>query len=219
LTDPFWVLENRETLAGELLIVYDPTPATQYFNWDRINREDAPFAGSIDFVYRHQPTSRDARVGVLDTGLRFPFAGAPPAHDVWDVTGTWSALFLNPVELHGALFVGQDQAWGDDPRLVNRFGGSLRVGYEDLLFLTRLHFNDWGPYDYHRDFNLTYPVQWYGDLSWGLARALLGIRQTRFGIRGQYRMMDEHSDGWADKLNPGRRGREYEITTYVHTTL
>ena len=30
--------------------------------------------------------------------------------------------------------------------------------------LLDVRFNDWGPYDYHRDFNLTYPFQLRG--SW-----------------------------------------------------
>jgi hypothetical protein len=219
LDDPFAVLDNRETAATELLLVYDPTPATQFFNWDRINREDAPFAASLDFVYRHQPTSRDSRIGVLDTGVRVPFGAAPPAHDVWDVTANWSSLALYPVVLHGQLYGGQDQARGPDPRLVTRYGGGLRLGYLDFLLSTRLLFNDWGPYDYYRDWNLTYPFQWYGDLSFGLMPATIGFPQTRFGVRGQYRILNQYSDGWPDKLNPGGHGREMEVTTYVQATL
>jgi len=217
--DPFVVLDNRETTAGEFLLVYDPTPATQFFNWDRINREDAPFAASLDFVYRHQPTSRDSRIGVLDTGMRVPFGAAPPAHDVWDVTANWSSLAFLPVRLHGTFYGGQDQARGADPRLVTRYGAGLRFGLSDFLLATRILFNDWGPYDYYRDWNLTYPFQWYADLSFGMRPALIGNPQTRFGVRGQYRTLDQYSDGWADKLNPGKSGSEYEITTYVHATL
>ena len=217
--DPFVVLDNRETLAGEMLLLFDPTPETQFFSWDRINREDAPFASSLDFVYRHQPTSRDSRIGVLDTGIRIPFGGAPPAHDVWDVTWNWSSLAFRPVVLHGSLYGGQDQARGLDPRLVTRYGGGLRFGFYDFLLAARLLFNDWGPYDYYRDWNLTYPLQFYGDLSWGMRPALTGNPQTRFGVRGQYRTLDAYSDGWADKLNPGHSGSECEVTTYIQATM
>lgn len=216
--DPFVVLDNRETEAGELLLLYDPTPATRFFTWDRVNHEDAPFAGSLDFVYRHQPTSRDSRIGILDTGQAVPFGGAPPAHDVWDLTGNWSANPL-PFRLSGSAYFGQNQANGIDPRLVTRYGAGLRIGWEDFLFTTRVAFNDWGPYDYYRDYNLTYPFQWYGDTSWGLFPALFGIKQTRFGVRGQFRTMDAHSAGWLYSTNPGTRGDEWEVTTYVHATL
>jgi hypothetical protein len=121
--------------------------------------------------------------------------------------------------LHGSLYGGQDQARGLDPRLVTRYGGGLRFGVYDFLLATRLLFNDWGPYDYYRDFNLTYPLQFYGDLSWGMRPALVGNPQTRFGVRGQYRTLDVYSDGWADKLNPGKSGSEYEITTYIQATM
>ena len=40
----------------------------------------------------------------------------------------------------------------------------------DFLFSTRILFKDWGPYDYYRDWNLTYPFQWYGDTSFGMLR-------------------------------------------------
>jgi beta-galactosidase len=217
--EPFAVLDNRETAAGELLVTYDPTPATQFYQWDRFNREDAPFAANVDFVYRHQPTSRDSEVGVLDNGQRFAFGAAPPAHDTWDVTLNVAAAAFAPVRLFGSVFAGQNQALGDDPRLVTRYGGSLRIGVYDFLLATRLHLNDWGPYDYFRDYNLTYPLQWYGDASWGFLPALVGTSQTRFGVRGQYRRLDRYSDGWANKLMPGRSGSEFEITTYLHAAL
>ncbi len=45
-------------------------------------------------------------------------------------------------------------------------------------------FNDCGPYDYHRDFNLTFPVQLMGDLSYTLGKPRwFGLPQTRFGVR------------------------------------
>lgn len=217
--EPFAVLDNRETEAAELLITYDPTAPTQFYQWDRFNREDAPFAANLDLVYRHQPTSRDSRIAVLSTGERFAFGAAPPAHDVWDATFNFAAAGLPPVRLFGSVFVGQNQAWGDDPRLVTRFGGSLRLAYQDFLVTTRVLFNDWGPYDYYRDYNLTYPLQWYGDASWGFLPALVGPPQTRFGVRGQYRRLDRYSDGWANPLAPGRSGSEYEITTYIQAAL
>jgi hypothetical protein len=217
--EPFAVLDNRETAAGELLITYDPTPTTAFYQWDRVNREDAPFAASLDFVYRHQPTSRDSNVGVLGNGQRFAFGAAPPAHDVWGTTFDWVATGLSPVRLSGALYFGQDQSRGLDPRLITHFGGSLRGAYSDFALAMRLLFNDWGPYDYYRDYNLTYPVQWYGDASWGLRPALVGEFQTRFGVRTEYRRLDQHSNGWANPLTPGSRGYEVEVTSYLQVSL
>ena len=70
LDDPFAVLDNRETIAAELLLVYDPTPGTWFWQWDNDLREDAKSAASLNLIYRHQPTSRDARFGVNE-GVSF----------------------------------------------------------------------------------------------------------------------------------------------------
>lgn len=53
LDDPFSVRSNRETIAGELLLTFDPTPGTWMYEWDNDRAEDAKFAISADFVYRH----------------------------------------------------------------------------------------------------------------------------------------------------------------------
>ena len=87
LEDPFAVRSNRETVAGELLIAYDPTPASWMWAWDSDEMEDAPFAMSADFVYRHQPTTQDAAIGIMANGRTiFAFPGAPSAHDLWEVS-------------------------------------------------------------------------------------------------------------------------------------
>jgi hypothetical protein len=218
--DPFAVLDNRETLAAELLLVYDPTPATWYGAWDHEIREDARGAGSLDFVYRHQPTSRDANIGYLADGTQFAFPSAPAAHDTWDLKGTWVSNPAPGWRLSGLLFVGQEQARGDDARLITHYGGTIRLAWEKALFTTSLLFDDWGPYDYHRDFNLTYPFQWYGDLSTGLAVPALRLVGTRFGFRWQLRELDDHSEGYVlDPSLPGARGLEYELGTYVNVSM
>ncbi len=220
INDPFAVLDNRETLGGELLLIYDPTPGTWYWSWDRELREDARFAASLDTVYRHQPTSRDATLVILADGSQVPSAAAPPAHDVWQSTLAWSAALAPGLRLTGTLFAGQDQARAGDPRLVTRYGGGLRLLRDGLTVATDLRIRDWGPYDYHKDFNLTYPMQWYGELSYGLARAALGIADARLGVRWQLRFLDGNSEGYVPDASASRRlGREAEVLTYFEVSL
>lgn len=220
LDDPFAVLDNRETVGGELLIVYDPTPATWYGSWDREMREDATFAGSIDFVYKHQPTVRDANIGFLADGTPFAFDRSPPAQDTWDLTGTWVSNFAESWRLSGSLFAGQGQARGDNARLVTHYGGTARLTWNKALFTTSLLFNDWGPYDYHKDFNLTYPIQWYGDVSMGLGIPVLNMIGTRLGLRWQVRTLDANSEGFVvDPANAKALGTEYELGSYLHMRL
>jgi hypothetical protein len=47
--DPFAV--EIETVAGELLLSYDPTPATWMYEWDNDFAEDAKFAMNLGFVF------------------------------------------------------------------------------------------------------------------------------------------------------------------------
>jgi hypothetical protein len=217
LGSPFAVLDNRETVGGELLLVWDPTPASWYWQWDRDDKERGPLSASLDLVYRHQPTSRDANLAVLENGAVVPFGGAPPASDSWDAT---MELFAEagPVRLRGALFAGLGQARGDSEREVLRKGFSLTADWSRVRLATRLHLDDWGPYDYDRDFNLTYPVQWYGDLSWGVKAARLNQLETRLGLRGQVRVADEHSPGWVGASGVSS-ALEYESGVYLQFGL
>jgi beta-galactosidase len=220
LGDPFVVLDNRETIGGELLLVWDPTPATWYWNWDRDRREDAGFAAHLDLVYRRQPTSRDVTLVILADGSQVPSAAAPPAHDVWNATLGWFTAAARPMRVSGTLYVGQDQANAGDPRLVTRYGGSLQLVRAGLAASTLVKLRDWGPYDYHRDFNLTYPFQWYGDLSYGLPRSAFGVADARLGLRWQLRFLDGFSEGYVtDSEQPRRLGSEAEVLSYIEVRL
>jgi hypothetical protein len=214
IDDPFAVLDNRETIGLELLLVWDPTPGTWYWFWDRLDREDADFAWSLDFVYRMHPTSRDANLVVLESGAVVPFGGAPDAHDEWNVTADWFARPGN-LRLHGTLFAGRNESKGDSQRIITRGGASVQVDWNTARFSTRLSLHDWGPYDFQRDFNQTYPLQWYGDLSYGVQAMRLGRFDTRVGIRGQARTLDENSTGWTNPDVPGT-AREYEAGFYIN---
>jgi len=82
-------------------------------------------------------------------------------------------------------------------------------------------FNDWGPYDYHRDFNLTYPVQLSIDLSKSIGtQGWLENTQPRFGIRLGWRSLDEYSVRFdPDPSLGGKPGSEWEIRTYFHIAI
>jgi hypothetical protein len=220
LTDAFTVLDNRETVGAELLLTFDPTPGTWFWSWDREMREDAPFAAGLDLVYRRQPTSRDAGVAILADGSTVAFDNAPPAADEWEAS---LRVVGNPsprLKLYGTALVGSLQSPGEDARQVRRFGLDGSALYDTLLFTAQFRLDDWGPYDYHRVFNLTYPLQLGGDVSYGLKRPVLGSVTTRFGLRGLVRYLDEYSEGLdAAALAEGLKGREYEVGAYAILSL
>jgi beta-galactosidase len=222
LGDPFWVRSNRETVAFELLLNWDPTPATWLWAWDNIRREDAPIAASLDFVYRIQPTAMDAALGYTTDGVQFAFDGSAPAKDLWELK---ARLMINPTrDLHivAWLWGGNGQSNGSDPRLIERFGGNTRVTYGRAVFEGAVKVDDWGPYDYHRDYNLTYPLQVTGDASWSFGMPeWLVIAYSRAGVRVKYRTLDEFSPRVAlDLMDPASAsGREWEVKSYVQLSL
>ncbi len=235
LDDPFVVRGNRETVAGELLLTYDPTPETWMYAWDSDRIENAVFAASVGFVYRHHPTTQDAAVGILPDGRStFPFDGAPPARDLWEVHARVVSKPNNHFGIIANIYGGEAESNGSDDRLLNRFGTELRMVYRHLKLNSFLRINDWGPYDYHRDFNQTYPLQLMADLSYNLSSPdWLGMPQTRIGVRGTYRTLDEFSPRYApafttdvsgelvpDPTAPGfGNGNEWEFRTYIQINL
>jgi len=120
----------------------------------------------------------------------------------------------------------------DDPRLVRRSGGDVRVSYGSTSLAAYAKFNDWGPYDYHREFNLTYPVQLMGDLSYSLGTPQWfdNIPQTRIGVRAAWRSLDQYSPRYTERYQDpvtgewrrfkgAEDGNEWEVRTYVRLAL
>jgi len=220
LSDPFAVLGNRETMGFEFIMAFDPTPGTWLWSWDNEIVEDATFAGSLDFTYLIRRGGRDVNIGYNEYGP-FPFPGSPPNHDSWDLRARLLFRLPENVRLRALLYGGQGEARGDDARLVTRYGLDARLVWQQLAFDLGVRIDDWGPYDFHKDFNLTYPLQVLAELSYGIgAPQWLGILYSRVGARFQYRTLDEHSARFAaDSGDPDARGSEWELNTYLDIGL
>jgi beta-galactosidase len=231
IDDPFAVRGNREMLGGELLLTWDPTPATWMHAWDSDMREDANFAASVGYVHRSFATEQDAAIGILADGrTTFAFPGSTPARDLWEVRarivtrlGAETRMILN-------AYRGTAEPNGDSQRLVDRLGSDLRLVHRQLKVVGAARLNDFGPFDYHRDFNLTFPAQYSLDLSYALARPQWwDVPETKFGVRGTWRSLDRNSPRYCptqlpdavgsavcDPLAPGfALGREWEIRSYL----
>ena len=231
LDDPFAVRGNRETTAAELLITYDPTPATWMYTWDSDAREDAGFAASVGFVYYSFATTQDAGIGILGDGrTTFAFDGAPPARDLWEAKARLVAKGSPSSGWIANLLLGEGEPNGNYDRVVRRLGADLRLISGSVRLQAAAAWNDWGPYDYHRDFNLTFPLQLTGDVSYSLGTPeWFDVPQTRLGVRATMRSLDEFSPRYCpgttigesglpecDPLVAGDNGREWEIRTYLH---
>ena len=235
LDDPFAVRANRETTAGEILITYDPTPASWMYAWDSDMAEDASLAASVGFVYRSHPTTQDAAIGILGDGrTTFAFPGAPPARDLWEAHARIISKSSPGQGIIANLFAGDAEPNGDDARLIHRYGGDIRFIMNHYKLTAMAKINDWGPYDYHRDFNLTYPLQLMADLSTTVGRPQwFDLPQTRLGLRFTWRSLDQYSPRYCptkvlndigewvcDPMADGfSNGSEWEIRTYLHFNI
>jgi hypothetical protein len=234
LDDPFAVRQNRETTAGELLIAYDPTPATWMWAWDNDMAEDAPLAFSADFVYRHHPTTQDAGIGKMADRTTFAFPGAPAARDIWEANSRIVMKVTPRLGLITNIFAGTAESNGSNERLIKRYGGDIRLIYSKIKLISSVKVNDWGPYDYHHDFNLTYPLQLMADLSTSVGKPQWFIQpETRLGIRYTWRSLDQYSPRYSPTQilnNAGEwvpdptavgygNGNEWEIRMYVHFNI
>ncbi|MFT5619171.1 MAG: hypothetical protein ACI85I_002413 [Arenicella sp.] len=235
LNDPFVVRANRETVGGEILLTFDPTPGTWMYAWDSDRSEDAPFAASLGFVYRHLPTSQDAAILFTGDGGRSqtPSPGAPPALDLWEVHGRIVNKLSPNFGIITNLYGGNGQANGPDTRTIERFGGDVRLIYKSIKIASHVKVNDWGPFDFHRDFNLTFPLQLMADISTTIGKQdWFVLPNTTLGMRFTWRSLDQNSSRYLPSAitedfatSPVGSpvgfplGNEWEFRTYLHINL
>lgn len=231
IDDPFAVRWNRETTAGEILFTFDPTPGTWMYEWNNDRAEDAPFAMNLGFVYRHLPTTMDAHIGFQADRTFFAFPNSAPAEDLWEVHSRMVSKLGRDFGIVGNFYYGNGQGFGDSDRLIRRFGADLRMIYKKIKVSGHVKVNDWGPFDYHRDFNLTFPLQLMLDFSTTLGKPdWFVLPSTTVGIRGMWRSLDQFSPRFLPnqaELNEDPRlsptgfpnGSEWEIRTYIHINI
>ena len=126
-------------------------------------RDDATLAASLDLVYRHHPNRLRLMVGFLETG--FLFCNTPvPARDHISAT---ARVVMKPGAYTRMLFEGyiarRPRDRGSSEPLAWRKSGRLQLRHQGWLNHLVVKLDDFGPYDYHRDFDPTYlyrPRQW-----------------------------------------------------------
>jgi len=199
-SDPFAVLGNREARSGELYLTYDPTGATEFYAWDNDWREDAKFAFNIGGTYTNYPTQTDSYLFFFEpAGSNVPFGQGLPATDVWAVS---SRMVFNPnpnakyiIKLIGGL----DQSTGNpEGGTRDYYQVHWKTEFNRKHVFSGYYMKDaWGPYDFYRQFNITFPEQIKLDYSilLGGTGAQFGSvedenRATRLGIRTLYRSLD-----------------------------
>jgi beta-galactosidase len=194
--DPFAVLGNREARSTEIFLTYDPTGATPFYKWDNDTREDAALAFNIGANYTQYPSATDSYLFFYDEGgFNAPFGVGLPEEDVWKIS---SKIVVNPrsnLKIITRLLAGYQQSSGDPT-------GGTREFYEaeGKFIVDRKHIfsgyfkkNAWGPYDFHEQFNLTYPEQYNLEYALLLDERRNEDTSSKVGVRAFYRTLDENS--------------------------
>lgn len=194
--DPFAVLDNREARSGELFITYDPTGATPFYQWDNDWREDARFAFNVGANYTSYPTPTDANLFFFpEASVNASFGRGLPAEDVWTAS---TRMVFNPSTSarYIATFIrGFNQSTGDPEGGTRDYwelhGKAILRGKHVLQGYFKK--DAWGPYDFHRQFNITFPEQYKLDYSLLLDSRMDERYSTKIGIRALMRTNDENS--------------------------
>lgn len=254
-SDPFAVIDNREMTAFEVLFTYDPHPATWFYAWDNNKREGAKFAFNLGFVYKDMPTSRDSKTFYDTDGVtQYAFGAASPAHTEWEVhsritgklgprTRLVANLYGGQAEPNGWAHLGDMDTWAvadyqlnnQVNRILHRYGADARIVHNSWSVAGMMKINDWGVYDYHKDWNLTFPLQLLADVSYTLGTpAWFDEPSTKIGVRFLYRTLDENSNrynlpaGWEEystwddvmeDVEEQGDGTEWEVRTYIHIAI
>ena len=232
ISDPFAVRGgNREATAFEMLISFDPTPGTWMYEWNNDRAEDAKFAFNLGFIYQKFNSAQDAHIGFLADRTFFAFPRSAPQEDLWEVHSRIVSKLSNQTGIIANLYYGNGQANGDSDRLIRRFGSDVRMIHKSLKVHGHVKVNDWGPFDYHRDFNLTFPLQLMLDVSTNLGNPdWFALPGTTLGIQGIWRSLDQFSPRYLPLQAPEfeepplspvgfPNGSEWQIRTYLHVNI
>jgi hypothetical protein len=201
--DPFAVLDNREAKSGELILTYDPTGATPFYQWDNDWREDAKFAFNVGGIYTKYPTITDSYQFFFEpTGTNPAFGVGLPEEDVWELS---SRMVYNPTvntRLVSRIRRGFQQSTGDPDGGTRKFWWlEGKMVHRDRHVLSGYFKKDaWGPYDFQRQFNITFPEQYKLDYAILLDNKKDERTSSKIGIRGLFRTLDENSP--QDLLDP-----------------
>ena len=213
--DPFAVLDNREARSVELVMTYDPTPATYFYHWNADLLEDAAFAYNLGITATTYDTSTDAELFFFEPiGGNASFGVGQEAEDVYLIR---SKLIFNPRK--GRKYVvnleaGKQQTTGlpsDEAIEYTSVSGKFIIDREHI-FTASIDADAFGPYDFQRQFNLTYPLQ----VGLGYTHLLDNKRDellsSKFGVKLLYRSLDENSP--EDEYEDGDNDHMYELQTF-----
>jgi hypothetical protein len=204
--DPFAVTGNRAARSAEIFFTYDPTGETFFYDWDNDARENAKLAFNLGLNYTEFPTATDNQLffdGNTKSNLLCGGVGQPADH-VWKAS---SKIVTNPsrnLRMILRLIGGQQQSTCTAERGAQNFYEIIgSMSFDGKHHLSGYFKKDaWGPYDFQKQLNFTYPEQYKFDYAYLLDEKRHLHKSSKVGIRTIYRTLDadspEGEDGTSD---------------------
>ena len=214
-SDPFAVLDNREAQSLEFIFTYDPTPATSFYHWNADLLEDASFAYNIGITGTRYDTATDAHLFFFEEGgVNASFGEGLEAEDVLLIR---SKLFFNPAQDRRYVInldAGKQQSTGQPGQETVEFFGieGKAIVNSKHIYSAEIRVDDFGPYDFQRQFNLTYPLQVNFGYSYLLDNLRDELKSSKIGIKTLFRELDENSPD--DEFEDGDNDYMFEIQTF-----
>ena len=214
--DPFAVLGNREAISGEFFITYDDTPASFFYAWDADKKEDAGLAFSIGGNFTRYPTETDAYLFYYQEGkTNASFGMGLPAEDVWMAK---ARIIMNPnprFKFISNISGGKQQSSGDPSKDSAEFiTMDAKFIFNKAYHLSMFAKKDaWGPLDWYRQFNITFPYQFGLDYSILIDNAKEYFYSSRIGVKTLFRTLNEDSPSNIDGLS------DYEFQSGIYYSV
>lgn len=194
LNDEFFVWSNREALQAEAVLTWDRTGATFFHDWNNVDREESPLSASLGLLYNLHLGATDAYLNYAEDGTMRAFSKGLPAVDgTWSLQAKANGRPLPGVRMALTGTAGRLQSTGEDTRIVEfwRLGGQAAV--DRVVFEASWAHNAWGPYGWHRTWNLSYPTQWSAGVAYGFKPVSFLTDSDRIGVRLASREFGTHS--------------------------
>ena len=188
LVDSFTVWDNRKALQGEMVLTWNPTGATYFYDWNNPDREAAPLAAGLGLLYDFDLGPTDASTFFDAANNLYAFsAGLPEVQGTWSLQARVTGRPLPGLRVNVTGQFADQQATGIDSAggvpVVQFWEAKGQVAWDRLLFEGSYAYDAWGPYDWDRQFGINYPAQWSLGVAYGLKPISFLTDGDRIGIR------------------------------------
>ncbi|MCX7655949.1 MAG: hypothetical protein N2Z76_05450 [Treponemataceae bacterium] len=181
---PFYVFANRRSVEFEAVLTYDPEGATWFHEWNSDDIEGARFAASLTGLYILYAGPTDRQVFKMADGTWTAFPGAlPEQRNLWALGFRIISNSLGSLRVVAQAEIGHQGSLGQDTRVIDYWGGSLKVRYGQFMIVGEYYRDKWLEPEWTRTFNLTYPNRWVMDLSYGFDIPSFMFKTNRLGLK------------------------------------